>query len=45
MNQDLHTLLTQLHLRGMAQALDHELQRAEKEASPVSLFIIPVRSP
>ena len=36
MNQDLHTLLTQLHLMGMAQALDHELQRAEKEASPVS---------
>ena len=39
MNQDLHTLLTQLHLRGMAQALDHELQRAEKEASPVSEVI------
>ena len=39
MNQDLHTLLTQLHLRGMAQALDHALQRAEKEASPVSEVI------
>ena len=39
MNHDLHALLTQLHLRGMAQALDDELQRAENEASPVSEVI------
>src|SRR4030065_53572 len=39
MNQDLHLLLTQLHLKGMAHALDHELQRAEKEAAPVSEVI------
>jgi DNA replication protein DnaC len=36
MNQKLHQLLIQLRLKGMAGALDHEIQRAEKEASPVS---------
>lgn len=36
MNEKLHQLLIQLRLKGMAGALDHEIQRAEKEASPVS---------
>jgi len=36
MNEKLHQLLIQLPLKGMAGALDHEIQRAEKEASPVS---------
>jgi DNA replication protein DnaC len=36
MNEKLHQLLTQLRLKGMAGALDQEIQRAEKEASPVS---------
>lgn len=36
MNQKLHQLLIQLRLKGMAGALDHEIQRAEREASPVS---------
>jgi DNA replication protein DnaC len=35
-NEKLHQLLIQLRLKGMADALDHEIQRAEKEASPVS---------
>jgi hypothetical protein len=35
-NQKLHQLLTQLRLKGMARALDHEIQRAEREAAPVS---------
>jgi len=35
-NEKLHQLLIQLRLKGMAGALDHEIQRAEKEASPVS---------
>ena len=39
MNQDIHPLLTQLHLKGMAHALDQELQRAEKDAAPVSEVI------
>ena len=36
MNEKLHQLLIQLRLKGMADALDHEIQRAEREASPVS---------
>lgn len=36
MNQKLHQILTQLRLKGMDRALDQELQRAEKEATPVS---------
>jgi DNA replication protein DnaC len=36
MNDKLHHLLADLRLRGMAQALDQELQRAEKEATPIS---------
>jgi DNA replication protein DnaC len=36
MNNTLHHLLADLRLRGMAQALDQELQRAEKEATPAS---------
>ena len=36
MNEKLHQLLIQLRLKGMAGTLDQEIQRAEKEASPVS---------
>jgi DNA replication protein DnaC len=36
MNETLHHLLKQLRLNGMAQSLDQELQRAEKEGTPVS---------
>src|SRR4030066_871694 len=36
MNEKLHQLLAQLRLKGIAGALDQELQRAEKEAPPVS---------
>ena len=36
MNEKLYSLLTQLRLKGFAGALDEELQRAEKEAAPVS---------
>lgn len=36
MNQKLHQIVAQLHLKGIAGALDQELQRAEQEASPVS---------
>ena len=36
MNQKLYQLLSQLRLKGMAGALDQEIQRAEKEATPVS---------
>lgn len=36
MNDTLHHLLADLRLRGMAQVLDRELQRAEKEATPIS---------
>ena len=39
MNEKLHPLLAQLRLKGIAGALDRELQRAEKEASPVSEVI------
>jgi DNA replication protein DnaC len=35
-NEKLHQLLIQLRLKGMAGTLDQEIQRAEKEASPVS---------
>lgn len=36
MNQKLHQLLVQLRLKGMAGTLDQEIQRAEREATPVS---------
>ncbi len=36
MNEKLDSLLAQLRLKGFAGALDEELQRAEKEAAPVS---------
>jgi len=39
MNETLHHLLNQLRLNGMAKFLDQELQRAEKEGSPVSEII------
>ena len=39
MNEKLHPLLAQLRLKGIAGALDRELQRAEKEAIPVSEVI------
>ena len=39
MNDKLHQLLADLRLKGMAQALDQELQRAEKEGLPVSEVI------
>ena len=39
MKEKLHPLLAQLRLKGIAGALDQELQRAEKEASPVSEVI------
>lgn len=39
MNERLHQLLVDLRLKGMAQALDRELQRAEKEGVPVSEVI------
>ena len=35
MNEKLYQLLAQLRLKGIADALDQELQRAEKEAVPV----------
>jgi len=39
MNETLHELLIQLHLKGMARALDQELTRAEKEGTPISEVI------
>jgi DNA replication protein DnaC len=39
MNDKLHQLLADLRLKGVAQALDLELQRAEKEGAPVSEVI------
>jgi len=39
MNERLHQLLADLRLKGVAQALDQELQRAEKEGAPVSEVI------
>jgi DNA replication protein DnaC len=36
MNEKLHPLLAHLRLKGIAGALDQEIQRAEKEATPVS---------
>jgi len=39
MNERLHQLLADLRLKGMAQSLDQELQRAEKEGLPVSEVI------
>ena len=39
MNETLHHLLKQLRLNGIAQCLDQELQRAEKEGTPVSEVI------
>jgi DNA replication protein DnaC len=39
MNDKLHQILADLRLKGMAQSLDQELQRAEKEGAPVSEVI------
>jgi len=39
MNDKLHHLLEELRLRGMAQSLDQELQRSEKEGTSVSEVI------
>ena len=39
MNQKLYELLAQLRLKGIAGSLEQELQRAEKEAIPVSEVI------
>jgi DNA replication protein DnaC len=39
MRDQLHTLLKQLRLNGMAQALDAELDRAEREATPAPELI------
>lgn len=39
MNDKLHHLLEELRLRGMAQSLDQELQRSEKEGASVSEVI------
>ena len=39
MNEKLHELLSSLRLKGMAGALDEEIQRAEKEGAPVSEVI------
>lgn len=39
MNHTLHSLLVDLRLSGMAEAIDQELQRAEQEASPISEVI------
>ena len=39
MNDKIHQLLADLRLKGMAQALDQELQRTEKEDIPVSEVI------
>jgi DNA replication protein DnaC len=39
MNEKLHELLSKLRLKGMATALDGEIQRAEKEGASVSEFI------
>jgi len=39
MNEKLHQLLADLRLKGMDLALEHELQRAEKEGAPVSEVI------
>src|SRR4030066_1697574 len=36
MNEKLHQLLAQLRLKGFAGALDQEIQKAEKEATPIS---------
>lgn len=39
MSQKLHEILSQLRLKGMAEALDREIQKAEKEGCPVSEVI------
>jgi len=39
MNRKLHEILSQLRLKGMAEALDREIQKAEKEGSAVSEVI------
>jgi DNA replication protein DnaC len=39
MNRKLHELLSQLKLKGMAEALEQEIENAEKEATPVSEVI------
>jgi DNA replication protein DnaC len=39
MNEKLHELASQLRLKGMASVLDEEIQRAEKEGTPVSEII------
>ena len=36
MNEKLHELLSKLRLKGMAGALDQEIQRAEREGAPAS---------
>src|SRR3990172_9094916 len=36
MNEKLHQVLAQLRLKGISGALDQELKKAEKEATPVS---------
>ena len=36
MNEKLHQLIVQLRLKGFAGALDQEIQKAEKEATPIS---------
>ena len=36
MNEKLHELLSKLRLKGMAAVIDREIQRAEKEGTPVS---------
>ena len=39
MNEKLHELLSKLRLKGMADAIDHEIQRAEREGAPASEVI------
>ncbi len=45
MNEKLHQLLAQLRLKGFAGALDQEIQKAEKEATPISASSIGSRGP
>ena len=35
MKEDLHKLLAKLKLRGMEKALDSEIQRAQREGTPI----------
>jgi hypothetical protein len=39
MNEKLHDLLAKLRLKGMAAVIDREIQRVEKEGTPVSEVI------